>query len=538
MEKIIKNKKIKKQTPSQSVEAFSVGDVKLATAGFISQYMLDGKVLEFATLVAYNKLNNPQLDYETLKQVFEETNIQQQEFISEKETDQTIKDIQTVFKKNKTEATYLLAKYIVQKFNIITIGEKEREMFIYREGMYYPSAENLIIFPEIQNILLDQVTKSAKTETYHKIADATSHPRSIFSQADSRYIPLKNGVYDFQTNTLLPHSPAYRFTFQFPITFDPESKCPLTEEFLDQVLNPAQRNIVEEWLGYYFYRNYIFKKAIIFVGSGDTGKTTLLEVVTHLLGRDNISSISLQKMTGDKFSAAHLYNKHGNLVDELSARDISDTGAFKMATGGGTVTGEYKFGNQFSFHNYSKFTFACNRIPDVQDTNDEAYFNRWMVVRFENVIKKVIPNFIDTLRTEEERSGLFNLAMRGLKRLLEQKKFSYSNNAEDTKAEMMRSGSSIAMFASDMLLKEFGATVTREEMYEAYTDYCQLNKLAGQTKEMLGRRLPDYTNYISDGVADIPQMSGKPKKARVWRNVKIKINEIEDLNAEVSFTNF
>ena len=113
-----------------------------------------------------------------------------------------------------------------------------------------------------------------------------------------------------------------------------------------------------------------------------------------------------------------MYEKHGNLVDELSARDITDTGTFKVATGGGSITGEYKFGNQFSFLNFSKFTFACNRIPDVNsDANDSAYFNRWIITRFENTITKKIPNFIATLTTEEERSGLFNLAMVGLKRL-------------------------------------------------------------------------------------------------------------------------
>lgn len=447
---------------------------------------------------------------------------------------QAEEEIRKLFKKNKKQGTFALAQYIVKKFEIVTIGEKEREMYVYQNGMYYPHADNLTIYPEIQRILGDEVDRSAKTETYHKIADATSHPRSIFSHAPENFIPLKNGVYDFNTNTLLPHSPEYRFMYQFPITYNAEATCPKTQAFFKQVLNPTQVTLIEEWIGYYFYRLYMFKKAIIFVGAGDTGKTTLLEVITHLLGRENISSISLQKMSSDKFSAAHLYNKHGNLVDELSARDITDTGAFKVATGGGTVTGEYKFGNQFAFHNFSKFTFACNRIPDVGDTNDEAYFNRWMVIRFENSIKKAIPNFVDRLKTEEERSGLFNLAMLGLKRLLDNKRFSYKNNAEDTKNEMMRSGSSLAMFAQAMLIKDFGtdATVSREDMYDAYTDYCNKNKLAPQTKEMVGRRLADYTNFVADG---------RSGKIRVWRNVKLRVTEekkVEIDKAEKDFAEF
>lgn len=484
--------------------------------------------LGIITFKGWNKeYNKPPLSETELMTVWEsikKTHLKNNDIKEDDKIDKTDEEeIATIFKKNKTEATYLLAQHIVNKYSIVTIGEKDREMYIYKDGMYYPGAENLVIFPEIQKILGPLVTKNAKSETFHKIADATSHHRSVFTSVPLNLVPLKNGVYNIETGELMPHSPDYRFVYQFPITYNAEAKCPKTSEFMEEVLSPEQKTLMEEWIGYYFYRNYIFKKAIIFVGAGDTGKTTLLEVITYLLGRDNISSISLQKMSSDRFSAAHLYNKHGNLVDELSARDITDTGSFKVATGGGTVTGEYKFGNQFSFHNFSKFTFACNRIPDVNDMNDEAYFNRWIVVRFENQIKKIIPNFIDTLRTEEERSGLFNLAMKGLDRLLRQKRFSYFNNADDTKNEMMRSGSSIAMFASDMLIKEFGEQIDKETMYDAYIEYCHRNKLAAQTKEMLGRRIPDYVHYISDSMTEVIQPTGKYKKVRVWRNVKLKI---------------
>lgn len=507
---------------STSSGDFSVADTRHATANFIAQYLKNSSPEStWSMAIVFNRTSNHSLSETELKEVFDQEVIASNELTPLKEAED-IREILDIFPKNKTEATFLLAQYIVKKYEIITIGEKEREMFIYQDGYYRPSAENLVIYPEIQKILGSLVTKNAKSETFHKIADATAHPRSVFQETDTRFIPLKNGVYDFQTNILLPHSPSYHFTYQFPIVFDPNATCPKTSIFFDQILNPDQRLIVEEWLGFYFWRNYMFKKAIIFVGSGDTGKTTLLEVVTYLLSRDNISSISLQKMTGDKFSAAHLYEKHGNLVDELSARDITDTGAFKMATGGGSVTGEYKFGNQFGFHNFSKFTFACNKIPDVKDMDDEAYFNRWMVVRFENTIKDKIPNFIETLRTEEERSGLFNVALIGLRRLMAQQKFSYGNSADETKAEMMRSGSSIAMFASDCLERKDGSEIDKESMYEAYVAYCQKNKLSTQTKDMLGKRLLDYTNFLADGQSDALSLKGKPTKVRVWRNATLR----------------
>lgn len=405
------------------------------------------------------------------------------------------KEIAKLFVKEKVKATYELAKYLTKKYEIVTIGEKEREMYVYQNG-YYRRAENLIIYPEIQRILAEQINKNAKSETFHKIADMTSCEREVFTNADLRYIPLSNGVYDLTMRVLLPHDPKYRFKYQFPIEYDKNAVCPKTEAYLDQVLTPTQRATIEEWMGYYFYRNYQFKKALIMVGEGDTGKTTLLEVITYLLGTENISSVSLHKMTADKFAAAHLYEKHGNIVDELSAKDVTDTGNFKIATGGGSITGEYKFGNQFSFVNFSKFTFACNKIPDVEDFDDEAYFNRWMVIRFEKTITKKIPNFIATLTTEEERSGLFNLAIRGLERLLENGKFTYSLTAADTKIEMMKNGSSISAFLQDKIIKDVNGKISNDDLYDAYEEYCDNNNLPCDTKSSLNSKLVLSAPYI------------------------------------------
>jgi len=433
------------------------------------------------------------------------------------------REIRELFLKNKTRGTYELAKYLVSQYDMITIGKRYRDTYVYQDGIY-TNAENLVIYPEIQRILGDLTNKGAKSETFHKIQDATSKPDEVFDLTDTRYIPLSNGVYDLTTDTLLPHDSKYRFKYKFPIIYNKKATCPKTVAFLDQILTNEQRATMEEWLGYYFFRNYQYKKALIMVGEGDTGKTTLLEVISYLLGKENLSSVSLHKMTADKFAAAHLYEKHGNIVDELSAKDITDTGNFKIATGGGSISGEYKFGNQFSFLNFSKFTFACNKIPDVQDFDDEAYFNRWMVIRFEKTIANKIPNFISTLTTEEERSGLFNLAISGLKRLLENGRFSYHLTAADTKLEMMRNGSSIARFVRDRIQKDLGKTMTNEEMYTAYVSFCEENDIEADTITAIGSKLAFYVPYIIKAqVMDVK--NGKPVQVRGWRNVSIKLTE-------------
>jgi len=434
-------------------------------------------------------------------------------------------EIRKTFIKNKVKGTYDLAKYLTNKYHMITVGRRDREIYVYQNGLY-TRAENEVILPEIQRILQDHTTKNAKTETIHKIQDFTSKNRSIFESTDVKYIPLLNGVYDSKEKVLLPHSPDYHFKYQIPITYNKDSVCPKINAFFDQIFTEVQRATMEEWLGYCFYRNYMFKKAVIMVGEGDTGKTTFLELLSSLVGYDNKSGISLHRISGDKFAAAQLYEKHVNIYDELSDEDVHDTANFKIATGGGSIMGEYKFGDQFSFKNFSKLLFACNRIPDVKNMSDEAYFNRWMVIHMEKTIPVKVSNFINTLTTKEELSGLFNLAMIGLERLLTNDGFSYKYSGIDTKLEMMRSSSSLAMFVTDKLYKDIGSEVSKEKLYDAYLTYCEEASLPPETIIMVGKKLMFLATYISEGRA-YDYVNGRTSQIKTWRNVSIRLSEEE-----------
>jgi len=443
---------------------------------------------------------------------------------SEKEIE---KEIRKTFIKNKVKGTYDLAKYLTEKYFMVTVGRRDREIYVYQNGVY-TRAENEIILPEIQRILEEHTTKNAKTETIHKIQDFTAHNRNIFEKTDVKFIPLANGVYDSITKELLPHSPNYHFKYQVPINYDPKATCPKIEEFFDQIFTPVQRLTMEEWLGYCFYRNYMYKKAVIMVGEGDTGKTTFLELLSSLIGYDNKSGISLHRISGDKFAAAQLYEKHVNIYDELSDEDVHDTANFKIATGGGSIMGEYKFGDQFSFKNFSKLLFACNRIPDVKNMSDEAYFNRWMVIHMEKTIPNKVSNFINTITTPEELSGLFNLAMIGLERLLKNDGFSYKYSGIDTKLEMMRSSSSLAIFTTDKLYKDIGAEISKDKLYDSYVRYCDEANLAPETMIMVGKKLMFLATYITEGKA-YDYVGGKATQVRTWRNVSIRLSEEEQM---------
>ena len=149
------------------------------------------------------------------------------------------KEIYEEFKTQKTKATHTLANYLVKKYHTVTTGEAVRELYAYENG-FYSRAENEIIFPEVKRILGDQFTKNAKSETFEKIISTNYYSRFVFTSAPTNLIPLKNGVYDMTTKSLLPHSPEYRFRYQFPVIYDRDATCPKTQAFMGQILTPEQ----------------------------------------------------------------------------------------------------------------------------------------------------------------------------------------------------------------------------------------------------------------------------------------------------------
>lgn len=427
------------------------------------------------------------------------------------------------FDLDSNKGNFRIAEHLVKTYHIKTIGEREREIYIYEDGIYQPGIN--FIRKWLHFLLEERCKTHTKKEILEKVKDLTAVDRALFT-VESNFINLNNGVLDLEKLTLLPHNPAHLFFSKIPVDYKPQAECPNIKKFLSEILDNESIQTFQEFIGFGLYRRYFIKKALILVGERNTGKTTLLKIISSLFGAPNVSGVSLQKITSDKFSAAHLYQKHINTFDDLSFKDINDTGAFKIATGGGSITAEYKFGNQFQFENYAKLIFACNKIPDVKDTEDDAYFSRWIVLRFNREVEKVDNFLIDKLTTPEELSGLLNFAIEGLKRLLKNEAFSYQKEPDEIKDEMMRSGSSVASFVATCLCSDSNSWVSKDDLYSAFCEYAIENQLTVITKVHFGKKIAQYASYILDGKKTI----GK-KQETGWRNVKIKNSKsvIDDL---------
>ena len=408
----------------------------------------------------------------------------------------------------------LFVNHLLDKYTFKTIfGAKNETVYVYEDGIYTPRGKEIIkTFSEEK--LGEHCKNNIVNEILEKIKRKTAIDSEEFEKIPLNLIPLENGVYDIKTNKREDYRHELFFKFKLPVKHDNSAGCPKFLSFINDILYEPDVNLIQEWFGFCLYRKYLFKKGMIWFGETDTGKTTLLNILEGLLGENNCSGLSLHEISNnDRFGLKSLHNKHLNSYDDLSASDIGDSGGFKIATGGGRITAEYKFGDMFKFLNHSKLLFACNEIPSPKNINDTAYFSRWFPVRFDNQIpqEEQNPTFAEDC-LKEESSGILEWALIGLKRLLDNKRFSFNKTPSEVKAIMCRSGNPLYAFVSDECKEQEGVWISKQDLYDKYCEYIRKEKLPILTKDKFCKNLPRCCDYLIDCRKD---------NKRGWSNVRV-----------------
>jgi putative DNA primase/helicase len=103
----------------------------------------------------------------------------------------------------------------------------------------------------------------------------------------------------------------------------------------------------------------------------------------------------------------------------MSKDALRNTGVLKKLTDGDYIPAERKFKSPFKLVNYAKLIFLANQIPITPDETD-AFFARLIIINFPNQYlgDKADPYLIEKLTTEQELSGLLEVVLKRLPRVL------------------------------------------------------------------------------------------------------------------------
>lgn len=379
-----------------------------------------------------------------------------------------------------------LAQYV--KYDL-ALGP-DLELWRYEDGIFQPDSMELM--RRVTQLLGDRYRPGHYNAVKDFVSSLPGMPQLTNEQPDSRYIILANGVYSWRERALLPHSPDYGAITQLPVVFDSEAECPEFDRYLAEVVPPDTLDLVWEMIGYMLMFGNPYQLAFILQGPGGNGKSLFLRVLQALIGKKNISALSLRQITEDRFAVAGLLGKTANLAGDIDSKYLGDSSRFKQVVGGDLIEVERKYGQPFSFEPYVVPVFAANEFWKTGDTT-HGYWRRWVPIPFPYpVVGKRQLNEEDLFA---ETSGIFNRAMVGLRILMQRGKFEMSPSVNSLFDVMEASADVLAdWFDEDesIIVNDPAYDAVRSprtEVYEAFQRWCRSSGHKGMSSTNFYKRL-------------------------------------------------
>lgn len=404
-------------------------------------------------------------------------------------------------------------------FALAALQDNE-ELLIYRDGQYVTGAQ-----PILKGWIEAQFRARGKTASSGFVGEtlAASARRTYVARKEFNplgFVCLANGILDLTdpaNPVLRPHDPNVRFTAKIPVAYDPAASCPTFDQFLVEVLPiAADRAEVRKMFGYSLVPGNRLQIAFMFIGEGANGKSTLLGVLCAMLGEDNVSAETLQSLVANRFATAKLWGKRANICADIPANPLPFTGTLKTLTGGDMARAENKFGHPFYFVNDAKLIFSANELPEVNDRT-RAFWRRWFMVRFTETFigreDRKLPH-----RLKAELPGILNFSLLGLADLAEDGEFKPTQTSEALALEWKQRADPVYWFVSTTVEKDPGSWVTKEDLYEAYVQFCETHGASPRKPEVFGKLLPSHAAWAR---TERRTIAGKGS-VRGWLGVRLR----------------
>lgn len=307
-------------------------------------------------------------------------------------------------------------------------------------------------------------------------------------------VNLQNGTYEIslEKTILRPFSPSDFLTYQLPFEYDSEATAPQFQTFLDRVIPDVERqNILAEYIGYVFTHssNMKLEKTLLLYGAGANGKSVFFEIVSALLGEENICNYSLQSLTDSTgYYRAKLANKLVNYASEINGK--LETSIFKLLVSGEPVEARLPYGEPLILKDYAKLMFNCNELPKGPE-HIHAFFRRFLIIPFD----VTIPEGEQDTRLaqkiiESELAGVFNWALLGLRRLLLNNKFSRCEASEIAVATYKEDSDSVMLFLKEKgYQKSATGQIIMKVLFTEYRNFCIEDGYIGVNRKNFGIRL-------------------------------------------------
>lgn len=413
--------------------------------------------------------------------------------LSDRELDVILRDDsfienEEIFFAGKTFLFDKFSNYLKNTYNLVKINN---QMHIYQNGIYSYGGKK-IEAEMIKHIsLLSQARRKEVYAYLDLIVDRNVTP------SPANYIAFKNGIYDLDYETFIDFDPSLVLTNLINWNYNENAYSEIVDKTLNKLAcnDESIRLLLEEAIGYCFYRRNELRKAFILTGEKRNGKSTFLSMLLKLIGEENNSSLDLAEL-GDTFKTADTFGKLTNIGDDIGDEFIGNLAIFRKLVSGERLNVQRKFELPFEFNCYAKFFFSANTLPRFRDKTGSV-IDRLVVIPFNNRFSKedadYDPFIKDKLQTQESMEYLIQLGLKGLKRVLANREFTISQKVEKEIEDYNESNNPILVFFKELEEHEVINQVT-SDVYLKYNSYCSKNNVQAMSNIEFSKQIKKYFN--------------------------------------------
>src|SRR5262249_30229094 len=141
---------------------------------------------------------------------------------------------------------------------------------------------------------------------------------------------------------------------------------------------------LHQFMGYLLHPGMEAQTALFLVGAAHTGKSVITDVLSYLLGEENVSSVPIEDMFS-RFQLWPTLGKLANITNEISRLEGTDVGKFKSFTSGDPMQFEAKNLMSFMARPTAKIVVAANEMPFFTDSSGGTW-RRLIILRLDKVI--------------------------------------------------------------------------------------------------------------------------------------------------------
>ena len=360
-----------------------------------------------------------------------------------------------------------ICDYFVSQGDTFVVGS---ECYQYKDGVYNEASS--AVRNTIKNMVsYDNLIQHSKImECYRLLTDDTRIQKSSNElNSHANLINFKNGVWDIDKRKLMPHDSKYLQTIQIPHNVNnyvPFTQTRLYDFFRKTKLNKEDIKMMLKYMAYCMTTDYGLKTFMILVGQSNTGKSVLIRFVETLVGKQNTSALSMHELNM-RFYPSQLYNKLLNSCADNKTLPLSSIENLKKITGGDLIMHEKKGKEPFFFTSFAKLLFSFNQLPLQLEEKSNAFYKRMRILKMNNELF-LNNDYVNDLCSEEgvEEVIPYLLSLLPLKEIPR-------TRVSNACVEALRQDSdSVHAFISRRCVEDKHGVVSKDDLYQAYTEFC------------------------------------------------------------------